>query len=148
MLSVVLFPHSSTEHVASVAAPISYINHPNSSVAPDVSKTFPPQKKNSNVASIAQLEHRIENHRYEQRNAKNRRAILVVVLDGLALSDRLASVEIDANGIEEREDRNDGEGARSNERGRCWFCPKVEEGCCDGADINGKFKLCMINVSC
>jgi hypothetical protein len=64
-----------------------------------------------------------------------------VILDSFALPDRLASVKVDANGVKEGEDRDDGEGACGDERDGSWLRAKIEESGCDGANIDGKLEL-------
>lgn len=99
------------------------------------------QPKHSDEAPLTQLKHGIQNHCCKERDAKNRWAIFVVIFYSLALSDTLASVEVNANGVEEREDRNEREGACSHEGDASRLGPEVKQSSRNGADIYGEFEL-------
>ena len=64
-----------------------------------------------------------------------------MVFDSLSLSDRPAPIQVDANGVEEGEDCNDGEGASDREGDWCRLGAEVEESGSDCANVNGELKL-------
>ena len=70
-----------------------------------------------------------------------------MIFDSLSLSDRLASVEVYADGVQKREDRDERESACGDKRDGCWFCAEVEESGCDGADVDREFELRVVSMA-
>jgi hypothetical protein len=67
-----------------------------------------------------------------------------MILDSLPRPDRLASIEIDPDGVEKGQDSDEGEDARGNERDGCWFRAEVEERSCYCSDVDGEFELGLL----
>ena len=67
-----------------------------------------------------------------------------MVFDGSSIADSLASVQVDSDGVEEREDSNDGKSEGGEEGCWSWLRTEVEDRGGDGADVDGVFELCVL----
>lgn len=59
-----------------------------------------------------------------------------MILDRLSVADRVASVEIDADGVQERQERDTGEEEGGKEGEFRWLGTEVEDCNGDGADVD------------
>lgn len=67
-----------------------------------------------------------------------------MVLDCSPIADSLASVQVDTDGVEEREDGDNGKSEGGEEGCWSWLRTEVEDRGGDGTDVDGVFELCVL----
>lgn len=87
------------------------------------------------------LECKVQNDGDHQRRAQQRRTPPVVILGRLTGPHRMAPVDVDTYGVQQRQDGHEREDARDNERDPTWLVAKVEQRRGDRADVDRELQL-------